>query len=131
MCAPAESADESEDPLLSFVAGDYVIIGQEPDGGEVYEASAHIELGKGGLMMKRRRGEREIAAAGRIEVPSPPGEGRVLRFRWQEPDPVLMTCLVGSDLDNHARLTCVWFREGSQPKEPGLEAMFPTAAWQR
>jgi hypothetical protein len=46
------------------------------------------------------------------------------------PEPMLMTCLVGADLDNHARLTCYWLREGSQPAEPGLEAMFPTSAWE-
>jgi hypothetical protein len=43
------------------------------------------------------------------------------------PEPMLMTCLVGADLDNHARLTCYWLREGSQPAEPGLEAMFFTS----
>jgi hypothetical protein len=129
--APVECADEAEDQLPGFIAGDYVIIGKEPDGGEVYGASAQIELGEEGVMLKRRRGQREIVAAGRLEGASPPGEGRVLRFSWQDPDPVLMTCLVGWGLDNFARLSCVWFREGSQPKEPGLEAMFPTAAWPR
>jgi hypothetical protein len=42
---------------------------------------------------------------------------------------MVMTCLIAGDLDNYARLTCNWLREGSGPKEPGLEAMFSTAAW--
>jgi hypothetical protein len=32
------------------------------------------------------------------------------------------------DPDNHARLTCYWLGEGSDTKQPGLEAMFPTGA---
>ena len=40
-----------------------------------------------------------------------------------------MTCLVSTDLDNYARLTCVWWQPGTEPKQPGLEAMFPTAEW--
>ncbi len=119
--------DENTDPLLSFVVGDYVIVGREPDGGTPYTGTARIELRKSGLVLNRRRGEHDVTAMGRFEVPSPPGEGRVLRFRWQDPEPVLMTCLVGADLDNYARLTCYWLHEGSQPIEPGLEAMFPTA----
>jgi hypothetical protein len=119
--------------MLNFVVGDYVIIGREPDSGAVYSGSARIGLADGGpagsLVLERRVGERRMTAKGGFEVPSPPGEGRVLRFRWQESVPIVMTCLVGSDLDNYARLTCVWQREGSQPAVPGLEAMFPTAAW--
>jgi hypothetical protein len=52
-------------------------------------------------------------------VPAPSGEGRVLRFGWKDPEATLMTCLVGSDLDNYARLTCVWLREDTQPSELG------------
>jgi hypothetical protein len=124
----AKSAGNVDDPPLSFLVGDYVIVGQEPDGGATYSGSAHIELSEGRLILKSRRGGHEVMAAGRFEVPSPPGEGRILRFRWQDPDPMLMACLVGSDLDNYPRLTCLWFREGSHPTRPGLEAMFPSAA---
>ena len=134
LAAPTLAAEaEPDDTMLNFVIGDYVIIGREPDGGAVYSGSARIGLADSGpagsLVLKRRVGERPITAKGGFEVPSPPGEGRVLRFRWQESAPIVMTCLVGSDLDNYARLTCVWLREGSQPAAPGLEAMFPTAAW--
>ena len=79
------------------------------------------------MLLNRRRGGNEVTAIGRFEVPSPPNEGRVLRFRWYDPEPVLMTCLVSADLDNYPRLTCTWLHEGSQPAQPGLEAMFPPA----
>jgi hypothetical protein len=115
------------DALLGFVVGDYVIVGRDPDGGAPYSGTARVEPRKGGLLLNRRRGENEITAIGRFEVPSPPNEGRVLRLRWYDPDPVLMTCLVSADLDNYPRLTCTWLHEGWQPAQPGLEAMFPAA----
>lgn len=115
------------DALLSFVVGDYVIVGRDPDGGAPYSGTARIEPRTGGLLLNRRRGAHEVTAIGRLEVPSPPNEGHVLRFRWYDPEPVLMTCLVGADLDNYPRLTCAWLHEGSQPVQPGLEAMFPAA----
>ena len=115
------------DPLLNFVVGDYVIVGREPDDGATYSGTARVEPREGGLLLNRRRGGNEVTAIGRFEVPSPPDEGRVLRFRWYDPEPVLMTCLVSADLDNYPRLTCTWLHEGSQPAQPGLEAMFPAA----
>ena len=115
------------DPLLNFVVGDYVIVGREPDGGATYSGTARVEPREGGLLLNRRRGGNEVTAIGRFEVPSPRNEGRVLRFRWYDPEPVLMTCLVSADLGNYPRLTCTWLHEGSQPAQPGLEAMFPAA----
>ena len=109
--------------------GDYVVVGREPDGGVAYSGSARIERDDDHLVLRQRRGERQITAAGRFEVPSPPDEGRVLRFLSQDPEAVTMTCIVSSDLDNYARLTCLWLRQGTEPAEPGLEAMFPTAEW--
>ena len=109
-----------------LLIGDYVIIGREPDGGTTYAGTARVEPRTGGLFLKQHRGEHEVTAFGRLEVPSPPDEGRVLRFRWDNPEPVLTTCLVSADLDNYPRLTCTWLHEGSQPAQPGLEAMFPT-----
>jgi hypothetical protein len=125
--AKDESTDEA---LLGLVEGDYVIVGRGPDGGPTYGGTAHIELSEGGLLLSEKRGQQAIIATGRFEVPSPPNEGRVLRFRWLDIEPMLMTCLIGADLDNYARLTCYWLREGSQPAEPGLEAMFPTGVWE-
>jgi hypothetical protein len=125
----AAEALKAEAPPLDFVVGDYVIIGREPDGGATYSGSARIALAGGSLVLERSRADHRVSATGRLEVPSPPGEGRVLRFRWKDPEPVTETCLIGSDLDNYARLTCYWLRDGSEPRQPGLEAMFSTADW--
>jgi hypothetical protein len=125
---PLAAKDDAEQSLLDFVTGDYAIIGQEPDGGAAYVGSASIEPEQGGVTLKERHGSYEFTAHGTVEAPSP-GEGKVLRFRWQDDGPMIMSCLVAGDLDNYARLTCYWLRQGSEPKQPGLEAMFPTAAW--
>jgi hypothetical protein len=127
----AGAATLDDDTLLSFVEGDYALVGREPDGGAPYGGTARIERHDATLLLHEKRGARTIAATGRIETPSPPGEGRVLRFRWRDPEPMLMSCLVSGDLDNYARLTCTWLQEGTHPAAPGLEALFPTAAWER
>jgi hypothetical protein len=128
--ALAKDGKTEAEPPLNFMVGDYVIVGREPDGGAPYSGTARIELGEGGLLLNRHRGAHDVTAIGRFEVPSPPDEGHVLRFRWYDPEPVLMTCMIGADLDNYARLTCIWAHEGSQPAAPGLEAMFPNR-WKR
>jgi hypothetical protein len=125
--ALGEDENTEADALLSFVVGDYVIVGREPDGGAAYSGTARVEPRAGGLLLNRRRGTHVVTAIGRVEVPSPPNEGHVLRFRWHDPEPVLMTCLVSGDLDNYPRLTCYWLHEGSPTAEPGLEAMFPAS----
>jgi hypothetical protein len=127
-----DGADQG--PFIDFLVGDYAMIGREPNGGAAYAGSARIERSEReprGVVLQRRRGDRQVEAIGRLEVASPPGDKRVLRFYWRDPDPIVMTCLIGTDLDNYARLTCLWLPEGSHPAEPGLEAMFPTAVWQR
>src|SRR5262245_8413038 len=125
---PAIADDTDDSFLLSFVAGDYAVVGREPDGGPPYAGTAKIAQDGDHLVLERRIGGRTVRALGRVEVPSPPGEGQVLRFRWGDGQAMLMTCLVAGDLDNYARLTCLWGAENQQLKEPGLEAMFWTAA---
>jgi hypothetical protein len=124
---PAFAADGDAD-FLNFLAGDYIIVGREPDGGAAYNGQAAIDVRNDGVVMHGRRGGVEIIATGRLDAASP-GEGRVLRFHSGKPAATDMTCLVSTDLDNYARLTCLWWRIGTQPKQPGLEAMFPTGAW--
>jgi len=125
---PAVANDSDASFLLSFVAGEYAIVGREPDGGAPYAGTAKIAEDGEQLILERRIGGRTVRAGGRVEVPSPPGEGQVLRFRWGDGQAMLMTCLVAGDLDNYARLTCLWGADGQPPKEPGMEAMFSTAA---
>jgi hypothetical protein len=124
---PGLAANEDAD-FLNFLAGDYIIVGRAPNGGLAYSGRATIEVTNGGVLLRTYRGDTKIKATGGLDVASP-GEGRVLRFHTGKPDATDMTCLVSTDLDNYARLTCVWWQPGTEPKQPGLEAMFPTAEW--
>ncbi len=131
---PASAPVEDEPFVLTFVVGDYAIVGREPDGGAAYAGSARIEKVGRELRLLRKVGSESSVAVGTHDFASP-GEGEVLRFRWtvaekrEKGEERSMTCLVGSDLDNFARLTCYWTRGGTQPDEPGLEALFGTGAW--
>jgi hypothetical protein len=130
LAATAAMAAESDaSVLMSFVAGDYALVGRGPDGGASYAGTATIAEEGDHLSLERQVGGRTVRATGRVEVPSPPGEGQVLRFRWDDGQAITMTCLVAGDLDNYARLTCLWGADGQALKEPGLEAMFSTTAW--
>lgn len=127
--ADRAAAGEEESSLLSFVVGDYTVIGREPGGGAAYAGTARIEQTTDGLRLERRIGGRTVPASGRLEVPQPPGEGQVLRFYWQDGQPIVMTCLVSGDLDNAARLTCLWDVKAGPARDPGQEALFSTANW--
>ena len=127
--APAMADESDASVLMSFVAGDYALVGRGQDGGASYFGTAKIAEQGDHLSLERRVGGHTVRATGRVEVPSPPGEGQVLRFRWDDGQAITMTCLVAGDLDNYARLTCLWAADGQQVKEPGLEAMFSTTSW--
>ena len=67
-------ADESDvSDLMSFVAGDYALVGRGPDGGASYAGTAKIAEDGDHLSLERRVGGRTVRATGRVEVPSPPG----------------------------------------------------------
>ena len=131
--APLQAQDDGDASLRAFVTGDYAIVGRAPELGAAYNGSARIDEDGTQLILERRIAGRTMQAIGRVEKPSP-GEGRVLRFRWTDSQAMggqamTMTCLVNGDLDNYARLTCLWSADSMPAKRPGLEAMFPTATW--
>ncbi len=43
--------------------------------------------------------------------------------------PMEMVCLIGSDLDNYARLTCHWGKKDNPHSKPGMEAYFAQEPW--
>jgi len=132
VASAASAKDVEQHPWLSFVPGTFAVVGQQPGGGAAYAGEAKIEARGGDFVLRRTVAGTTVEAAGKIEVPQPPGEGQVLRFRWQEKGVArVMTCLVASDLDNYARLSCVWMIEGNKAPSPGLEAYFSKDAWPR
>lgn len=124
----AEAGVQPQDQHLwfSFIPGHFVFIGRLPDNGTTYSGTAVITASKQGFTLERTIGRKKISAKGTIETPSP-GEGEVLRFRWNDKKPLMMTCLVHGDLDNYPRFTCLW--EHGNHSMPGLEAYFSTEMW--
>jgi hypothetical protein len=127
--ASGKESPQPEDPWFVLVPGRFVFVGRNPDNGATYAGTASITTQGERFSLMRTIGSKTTTATGTIEVPQPPGEGKVLRFRWKDQQPHLMTCLIQSDLDNYARLACLWGIEGANHNVPGLEAYFSAEAW--
>lgn len=119
------AADSEPSMLHTMLPGHYAIVGQMPDGGEAYAGSAQITLNEGVLELTRTIGTQTVSGTGTVEH-AKIGEAEVVRLRWPGHN---ATCLHRLDLDNYSRLSCYWTPDGQPPKQPGLEAYFPTANW--
>ena len=125
--AAAEQQDES--PHWSFVPGRYQLIGRHPDSLRTYTGTARIERVEAKLQLTRRIDGKTSRIFGVVRR-ADPGEAYVLAFKWDEKSPMEMICLIGSDLDNYARLTCHWGKAGNPHKQPGMEAYFAQEPWE-
>ena len=75
LAAGPAMADESDaSVLMSFVAGEYALVGRGPDGGASYAGTAKIAEDGDHLSLEHQVGGHTVRATGRVEVPSPPGE---------------------------------------------------------
>ncbi len=125
---PAFAAEEDESPLWDFVRGRYTLIGRQPDSQATYTGTAKIERVGKQLRLTRTVGGKRSEIFGTVRR-ADPGEAWVLAFKWGKQQPMEMVCLVGSDLDNYARLTCHWGRAGNPHAQPGMEAYFAQEPW--
>jgi len=119
------AAADDEPPYLDLVVGSYRIVGQQPDGGATYAGQARIERQGKGLRLTRRIGKQTQHITGTVRR-ADPGEAWVLSFAWVEGvrQKMEMVCLIGTDLDNYARLSCHWGRAKNPHRFPGLESYF-------
>jgi hypothetical protein len=111
---------EEYGPLL----GSYDVIGRKPDSTETY--SGIVELSDGGshIRIKRSINGRSVEGTGRIEYRTP-DKIRVFTFEFTENGrPKEGWCTLDADLDNYARMTCLWREKDIETARPGLEAMF-------
>ncbi len=121
---PLLSAEiEDEPPEWSFVTGRYQLIGRHPDSVRTYTGTAQLERSGKRLLLSREIGGKKTRMYGVIRR-ADPGEANVLAFAWGVQPTMEMVCLIGSDLDNYARLTCHWGKRGNPHTQPGLEAYF-------
>jgi len=111
-----------------FVPGRYTLIGRDPDSVRTYTGKARIERVGNRLKLTRRVAGRTDSAYGVVRR-ADPGEAWVLEFKWQAQRPMEMICLVSSDLDNYARLTCHWGVARNPHRQPGMEAYFAQEPW--
>jgi len=128
-CLPASAVDPEEAPHWDFVPGRYQLIGRQPDSLKTYTGTARIERVSKQLRLIRQINGKQSRIFGVIRR-ADPGEAYVLSFKWNEHGPMEMVCLIGSDLDNYARLTCHWGKAGNPHKQPGMEAYFAQEPWE-
>lgn len=125
---PARAADEDEAPEWSCVPGRYQLIGRHPDSPTTYAGTARIERVGRQLRLTRVVGGRKSQVFGVVRR-ADPGEAWVLHFKWGDKQPMEMVCVIGTDLDNYARLTCHWGKAGNPHAQPGMEAYFAQEPW--
>ncbi len=112
------------DFLYDFLQGSYYVLGKSPDSDRIYSGTIIVKRTGNGLEVRRKIGNREIKGHGKIETATA-DKRKVLRIRFVEGKKSYeATYIIGSDLDNYARLTgYVYLKEG-KTKTPGLEALF-------
>ena len=128
LAPPAFAADDDESPLWDFVRGRYTLIGRHPDSQATYTGTAKIERVGQQLRLTRTIAGRQERIFGVVRR-ADPGEAWVLAFKWGQKVPMEMVCLVGTDLDNYARLTCHWGKARNPHTQPGMEAYFAQEPW--
>jgi hypothetical protein len=112
--------------LQGFLAGEYRIVGQAPDGGTPY--SGHLTLKPKENAFEVSRDIAGVKINGSATIETAGEECPVLRIRFSL-DTVEYegTFLWHSDLDNYTRLTGYIYRRHGETKLPGFEAWFPLA----
>jgi hypothetical protein len=116
--------DEDENFMSSFIVGDYVLVGQGIDSDKAYSGKVSIYFEGEELEVERIINGKTTMGRANIET-ALNGDAWVLRIRFIEKEVKYEeTCLVGSDLDNYARITCYLYIPGSDIAKPGLESLF-------
>ncbi len=123
--ASAFSSDGTDIFLASFIAGKYHVIGKLLNSDKTYYGKMDIHVTeKGVIKVVRKINSIVTEGTGAIETANH-DKTKVLRIRFKEAGKEYEeTCMIDSDLNNYARMTCYLYRPGVQTRNPGLEAMF-------
>ena len=120
----AQARDLGDEPLYDFVCGSYQVIGRLLDSDQLYSGKVDLKRSGNQLEVVRLIGGHQVRGIGRIETATP-DKIKVLRVQFRSKDKDYeATYLIGSDLDNHGRLTGYVYLKGGGTKAPGLEALF-------
>jgi len=124
LAAGASAADDTRTFLETFVVGHYDLVGRSPNGGAAYHGRVEISRTADGLHVRRQVAGTERSGTAAVETATA-DRIKVLRIRFAGADGNYEeTCMVGSDLDNRARITCYLYRPGVRTAQPGIEALF-------
>jgi len=128
--------DEQTQFLRGFLAGQYTIIGRWCGSDSTYLGTVTVfEATKGSagspaatdrssIRIRRTVNGQTVEAIGRIETATA-DKVKVLRIRFkQQGQQYEGTFLIGSDLDNYARLSGYIYPPHGTTRQPGLEAWF-------
>ena len=116
--------NDQENALLTFLENTYEVIGRHPGSGRMYEGRVTLERKENKLVMTRRINGKKTVGTGRI-VAATPDSIPVLQADFSEgKQKYRATYVIGSDLDNYARLTGKIFMAGKETKKSGMEALF-------
>ena len=117
-------AQTKEQHLEGYIQGTYLMIGKHLDSTDTYFGEALITQSESGLSVTKTisgnviRGTASIAHATSEHTPD-------LKIRFNEDGKDYEeACLVASDLDNYARITCYLYIPGTKTMNPGMEAFF-------
>lgn len=118
-------ANETEsDFLADFIIGEYLLIGKKIDSDQTYFGRLKIYTTAEGLKITRTINKKTIIGDAAIET-ALAGEANVLRMRYIENNASYeSTCLIQSDLDNYARISCYLYQPHITTDHPGLETLF-------
>jgi hypothetical protein len=120
---PALCIAES-DALHLIVPGQYILVGKALDAEATFSGKVVIRKSGDGFTVKRTVDGRNIVGQGAIET-ALNGDAEVLRIRFSDNGlDYEETCMVGSDLDNYARISCYLYHPGAHTMNPGMEVLF-------
>ncbi len=117
---------EDSNSTLQFLAGDYTLIGKQPNSNTTYSGTISLvfQEDKKVLAFTRTINGKKIKGIAKIEK-ALGGEAEVLRLRFTENKSEYEgTFLWRSDLDNYGRLSGYIYLKNGSTKTPGLEAYF-------
>ena len=120
----ALALDSEAEFLCGFLEGTYQVIGTKPDSRECYSGKIVLKCKGDHLQVVRTVNGKKIKGTGRI-VRATADKIKVLRVEFTQGGRRYgATYLIGSDLDNYARLTGYLYLKKGKTAKPGLEALF-------
>ena len=115
--------EDKQEAFYNFLSGSYVCIGKWPDSNDTYLGRVEIATAKQGLNITRTIQGKTIKAVGKVDT-AMVDNIQVLKVAFKHKGiDYEETCMVSSDLDNYARLSCYLYSK--ETKKVGLETLFP------